>query len=350
MTSMLIFYLALALGISFLCSVLESVLLTVSLPFIYLKEQEGHPRASLLKKIKHNIDRPLAAILSLNTVAHTIGAAGVGSEATKLFGEVYFGVISAVLTLLILVFSEIIPKTIGALYWRKLALPAARIIQAFIIITYPLVILSEFLTRIFSRGKISGTVSREELAMLASLGTEEGVFDEMESKTIINLIQLKDIKAKDIMTPRTVIVAAKESLPAKEFFQSQEFLQFSRIPIYQENLDQITGYILKQDILEHLLAEPHDVSLFSKKRAIVTCYENISIPKVFEKLLVKKEHIALVINEYGGTEGIITMEDIIETILGLEITDERDTQTDMQELARELWKMRKNNNNLKKLN
>jgi CBS domain containing-hemolysin-like protein len=348
MTSILIFYLSLALGISFLCSVLESVILTVSLPFIYLKEQEGHSGASLLKKIKHNIDRPLAAILSLNTVAHTIGAAGVGSEATKLFGEVYFGLISAALTLLILIFSEIIPKTIGALYWRKLALPAARIIRVFIVITYPLVILSEYLTKAFSNRKLPDTISREELAMLASLGGEEGVFDEMESKTIINLIRLKEIKAKDIMTPRTVMVAAKESLPAKEFFQTPDFLQFSRIPVFRDNLDQITGYILKQDILEYLLAENKNEMLLAQKRPIVTCYENLNIPKVFEKLLIKKEHIALVINEYGGTEGIITMEDIIETILGLEITDERDTQTDMQQLARELWQKRQRSNNLKK--
>lgn len=346
---MLIFYLALALGISFICSVLESVILTVSLPYIYLKEKEGRAGAGTLKKIKHNIDRPLAAILTLNTIAHTIGAAGVGSEATKLFGEVYFGIISAALTLLILIFSEIIPKTIGALYWRSLALPAARIIRFFIIITYPLVIFSEFLTKVFSRGKVSGTVSREELAMLASLASEEGVFDEMESKTIINLIQLKDIKAKDIMTPRTVVVAAKETLTTTEFFQTPDFLQFSRIPIFQDNLDQTTGYVLKQDILEHLLAGNKDETLLSRKRPIVTCYENVSIPKIFERLIIKKEHIALIVNEYGGTEGILTMEDIIETILGLEILDERDIQADMQQLARELWQKRRNDNNLKKM-
>ncbi|PTN07707.1 hemolysin family protein [Mangrovibacterium marinum] len=348
MASMLIFYLTLALGISFLCSVLESVILSVSLPYIYLMEQQARPGAALLKKVKQNIDRPLAAILSLNTVAHTIGAAGVGAEATQMFGEVYFGLISAILTLLILIFSEIIPKTLGALYWRKLALPAARVIRVFIVITYPLVILSEFLTRFFSRGQTSDTVSREEVAMLASLGGEEGVFDELESQTIINLIQLKNLKAKDIMTPRTVLVAAKETLPASEFFQTPNYLQFSRIPVYEDNLDQITGYILKQDILEHLVADNNDITLASQKRPIVTCYENLSIPKVFEKLLLTKEHIALVVNEYGGTEGVITMEDIIETILGLEIVDERDTQTDMQQLARDIWQKRRKNINLKK--
>ena len=334
---MLLFYLLLALGISFLCSVLESVILSVSLPFIYLKEKEKHRSAALLKRIKTNIDRPLAAILTLNTVAHTIGAAGVGAEATKIFGEVYFGVVSAVLTLLILVFSEIIPKTVGALYWRNLALPSAQLIQAFIIITYPLVILSDLITKAFSQGKISGTVSREEIAMLASVGGEEGVFDELESNTIVNLIQLKDIKVKDVMTPRTVLTAAPETLSAKEFFEHSHFLQFSRIPVYHENIDKITGYVLKQDILEHLLEEENNNTLMQQKRSIITCYENISIPKLFEKLLVAKEHIALVVNEYGSTEGIVTMEDIIETILGMEIVDERDTQADMQQLARNRW-------------
>lgn len=345
---MLLFYLALALGISFLCSVLESVILSVSLPFIFLKENEGHRSAPLLKRIKNDIDRPLAAILSLNTVAHTIGAAGVGSEATKLFGEAYFGVISAILTLLILIFSEIIPKTIGARYWRQLALPAARVIQFFIFITYPLVIFSEFITKAFSKGKVSGTVSREEIAMLASVGGEEGVFDEMESKTIVNLIQLKDIKAKDIMTPRTVLVAAPENLDTKAFTETPQFLQFSRIPVFAENIDQITGYVLKQDIVEHLLTDQEIRTLQDEKRTIVSCYENINILKVFEKMLSKKEHIILVLNEYGGTEGIITMEDIIESILGMEITDERDTQIDMQELARERWRRRIKNTNIKK--
>ena len=341
---LLIFYLLLALGISFLCSILESVILTVSMPFIYLKEQEGHRSARALKKIKTNIDRPLAAILTLNTVAHTIGAAGVGSQATKLFGEIYFGLISAALTLLILVFSEIIPKTIGARYWRRLALPAAVVIRFFIIITYPLVILSEMITKTITRGNTSGSVSREEVAMLASLGSEEGVFDEMESKTIINLIQLKNVRAKDIMTPRTVLVAAPERISARDLFSEPRFLQFSRIPVYQSNIDQITGYVLKQDLMEHMLADGGKKTLSQEKRAIVTCYENISIPKLFEKLLLKKEHLALIINEYGGTEGIVSMEDIIETILGLEITDERDTETDMQQLARDRWYNRQKKN------
>lgn len=344
---MLLFYLLLALGISFLCSVLESVLLSVNFSYIYLKEQEGSHSAKILKKIKKQIDRPLAAILTLNTVAHTIGAAGVGSEATKLFGETYFGIISAVLTILILVFSEIIPKTIGAQYWRELSLPSARIIQILIVITYPLVLLTEFITKAISRGKRKQSVSREEVAMLASLGLDEGIFKETESKIIINLIRLRDIKVKDIMTPRTVMLAAPENMTLADFFGQETFFQFSRIPIYQESIDKVSGYILKQDVMEKLAAGESTQQLKSLRRDIVVSYENITVPVLFEKLLFKKEHIALIINEYGGTEGLVTMEDVIETILGLEITDEKDIQIDMQQLARDRWARRTKDINIK---
>ena len=345
---LLLFYLLLALGVSFLCSVLESVLLSVNFSFIYLKEQEGRPAAKILKKIKNQIDRPLAAILTLNTIAHTIGAAGVGSEATKLFGETYFGIISAILTFLILVFSEIIPKTIGARYWRELSLPSARLIQILIVITYPLVRLTQFITKAISKGKNKESVSREEVAMLASLGLDEGIFKETESKIIINLIRLREIKVKDIMTPRTVMLAAQETMPLPEFFGQESFFQFSRIPIYHETIDKITGYVLKQDVLEKLAARTSDETLQSLRREIVPCYENVTVPVLFEKLLLKKEHIALILNEYGGTEGLVTMEDILETILGLEITDEKDIQVNMQQLARDRWAKRTSNHNINK--
>ncbi len=338
--SMLLFYLFLALGISFLCSILEAVLLSVNFSFIYLKEQEGNQAATTLKNLKNKIDRPLAAILTLNTIAHTVGAAGVGAEATNVFGAAYFGIISAVLTILILVFSEIIPKTIGARFWRELSLPSARIIQVLIVIAYPLVLLTEFITRAISKNKPEQSVSREEVAMLASLGLDEGIFKETESRIIINLIRLRDIKVKDIMTPRTVMLAAPETMTLANFFGQESFFQFSRIPIYQESIDKITGYVLKQDVMEKLAAGATEDLLESHKREIVVCYENVTVPVLFEKLLFKKEHIALIINEYGGTEGLVTMEDVLETILGLEITDEKDIQTDMQQLARDRWAKR----------
>ena len=337
---LLIAYLLLALGVSFLCSIMEAVLLSVSMPYITKGVQEGKPSARALLVLKNKIDRPLSAILSINTVAHTVGAAGVGAQAVAIFGEVYFGLISAVLTILILVFSEIIPKTIGAQYWRTLALPSARIIQGMIYVSYPLVILAEFITRLFMNKDKPHSISREELSVMAQLGTKEGVFEENESKMIHNLIRLQSIKTRDIMTPRTVLMAAKEDISYEEFMHTREFMRYSRIPVYSESLDDITGYVLKTDALEKMAKDMHDVPIKEIKRPILIYYENFPVPRLFEQLLISKEHIALIIDEYGGTQGLVTMEDIIETILGLEIVDEKDTETDMQKLARRKWRLR----------
>lgn len=338
--TLLLFYLFLAIGISFLCSIAEAVLLTVSIPFVKTKEREGSKTAKRLKKMKTEIDRPLSAILSLNTIAHTVGAAGVGAQAAVVFGNAYFAVISAVLTILILVFSEILPKTIGAIYWRELAFPSTKLISFMIIVTYPLVILSEFITKIISKNKITHTVSREEISALTHIGTEEGIFDKQEGEIIHNLMRLKSIKIKDVMTPRTVVLAASEEMTLHEFFTKKEYLVYSRIPIYAHQKDHVTGYILKYDVLEKLALDEHTLKLKDIKRPIIVCYENFSLPKLFELLLTKKEHISLIVDEYGGMEGIATMEDIIETLLGLEITDEKDDQTDLQALAREKWRIR----------
>lgn len=340
--TLLIVYLFMALGVSFLCSILESVLLSTSMPFIQNKEAEGKSTASLLKKFKIEVDRPLSAILSLNTVAHTVGAAGVGAQAVKVFGETYFGVVSALLTLLILVVTEIIPKTIGALYWRDLALASARIIHFLIILTYPLVILSEFITRFISRNQKPLSVSREEMAMMASLGEEEGIFEESESKVINNMIKLKSIKIREIMTPRTVMVSADENMTLNEFYKKKEFLAYSRIPIYSGNVDNMRGYVLKDAILGKLADDNHNMKLGELNRPFIVVYENFPVPRVLEQLLIKKEHVALVVDEYGGTSGLVTMEDIIETLLGLEIVDESDQQTDMQKVAIEKWRSKRN--------
>jgi CBS domain containing-hemolysin-like protein len=338
--TLLLIYLILAIGISFLCSIAEAVLLIVSMPFLKTKEREGKKTASQLLNLKKDIDRPLSAILSLNTIAHTIGAAGVGAQAVVVFGNAYFGIISGILTLLILVFSEILPKTIGAIYWRELALPITKVISFMILITYPLVILSEFLTKLISKNKMIHTVSREEISALTHIGTEEGVFNEQEGKIIHNLMRLKSIKIKDVMTPRTVVLAASENMTLEEFFKHKEYLVYSRIPIYAHQKDHVTGYILKYDVLEKLAMDENNLQLKDIKRPIIVCYENFSLPKLFELLLTKKEHIALIVDEYGGMEGLATMEDIIETLLGLEITDEKDDQIDLQALAKEKWKIR----------
>ncbi len=338
---LLLFYLFLALFVSFLCSIMESVLLSTPASFLNVKKENGYKSAVTFIKLKKNIDRPLAAILSLNTVAHTIGAAGVGAQATKIFGEVYFGIISAILTLLILVFSEIIPKTIGARYWRKIALVSGKIINSMVIITYPLVIMSGYITKLFSKSKNELSVSREEISAMANIGTEEGVFEEKENKIIQNLIRLKNVKVTDIMTPRVVVTVADENMSLKEFLNKKEFLHFSRIPIYSKSHENITAYVFRQAVFEKLAEDETNLKLKDISREIVIAHEFQTLLNLWEVLLEKKEHIALIVDEYGGIHGIVTMEDIIETILGIEIVDERDQVIDMQQYARERWDERK---------
>lgn len=331
-------YLFLALSVSFLCSVLEAVLLSTPVSFIAMKEQEGAKNAPLMMHMKKDIDRPISAILSFNTIAHTVGSAGVGAEATRVFGDEWFGVISAILTILILVFSEIIPKTIGSYYWRQLAMTAAPIIRVMIILMYPLVWLSEFITKLVSADKQPLSVSREEVTAMVTVGTEEGVFESQEKDIIQNLFKLDNITVGEIMTPRTVVVAAQENTTLKEFYAEEEHRTYSRIPIYSENPDFITGVVLKQTVLENLAEDKFDMELREIRRPILSYDEETSVGDVWEEMLKGKEHIAQVRNEYGCFLGVVTMEDIIETIIGQEIVDEKDTVADLQEYAREKWK------------
>lgn len=342
---LLIFYLILALAVSFLCSITEAVILSVTAPFIRTQELKGKAAAKTLKELKVKIDRPLSAILSVNTVAHTVGAAGVGAQAVAVLGEAYFGLISAILTLLILIFSEIIPKTIGARYWRKLALPLAGVIKVMIYISYPLVLMSDVITRLISKNHKPPSISREEVAAIAHLGEKEGILEENESQIISNLVKLKAYKVNEIMTPRTVVVSAPEDLSIKEYMKVKKYFQFSRIPVYKDNSDNITGYILNSDVLDKITKQEFDLSLKDIKRSIMPFYENFSIPEIFNEFIVKKEHIALIINEHGGMEGVVTMEDIIESLLGLEIVDEKDIETDMRELAKKRWRIKRKNYN-----
>ncbi len=338
---LLIIYLFLALFVSFLCSVMESVLLSTPVSFLFVKEKNGNKSATVFIKLKNNIERPLAAILSLNTIAHTIGAAGVGAQATKMFGELYFGVISAILTLLILVFSEIIPKTIGARYWRRLAMVSGIIINTMVIIFYPLVKMTDYITKLFSKNINELSVSREEISAMADIGTEEGVFEEKENKIIQNLIRLKTIKVSEIMTPRVVVTVADENMSLEEFLIKKEFLHYSRIPIYSKNNENITGYVFRQTVFEKLAEEKTNLKLRDISRKIVVVHEFQTLLSLWEVLLKNKEHIALIVDEYGGMDGIVTMEDIIETLIGIEIVDERDRIIDMQQYARERWNERK---------
>ena len=331
---LIVLYFLGALSLSFLCSVLEAVLLSTPMSYISMRENQGSKTATLMKQYKNNVDRPVGAILSLNTIAHTIGSAGVGAESIKIFGEQYFGLISAILTLLILVLSEIIPKTIGASYWRSLAMPSTRIIRVLILITYPLVLLSELITKVFTPRGNQASMSREEVSAMVDVGTTEGIFRESESKLIKSCIALSGVKARQIMTPSIVVESACQDLTVKDF-QAKQSWSFSRIPVYAGDKDYITGYVLKDAVLKLLSEDQFHVKLSDLKRPILTFREEESVFQIWEKMLEKREHISVIIDEYGGLRGLVTMEDIIETMTGVEIVDEDDVAVDMQALAKE---------------
>ena len=341
----LIIYGVVSIFFSFLCSILEAVLLSITPTFINLKKKEGKAYAVNLEKLKKDIDKPLIAILTLNTVAHTVGAIMVGVQAEKAFGSGnnIVGIVSAIMTVLILVLSEIIPKTIGATHWKKLAGFSTRVLNLLIFIfKWTGVIWTlQLVTRIFGKGKHGESVfSREDFYTMTDIAHEEGVFKESESKVIKNLLNFKSILAKDIMTPRTVLKIAPENQNIKDFFENNKDLQFSRIPIYKEDSDDISGYILKDDLFRNVAEDNDQIKLGNLKRELLVVNRNVPIPNLFEKLVQEKEHIALVIDEYGSISGLVTMEDVIETLLGLEIMDESDRDSDMQQLARKNWEKR----------
>ncbi|SEA42773.1 CNNM domain-containing protein [Psychroflexus halocasei] len=330
---LLLLYLFIAIFISFLCSIMEAVLLSVPLSYLKTKSESGDKSADKMIELKDNIDKPLSAILSLNTVAHTVGAAGVGAQATVVFGEAYFGLVSAILTFLILVLTEIIPKTLGANFSRELVGFSAKVIKISIFLTYPLVLLSSVITKMLSRDKPQFSTSREEVSALASIGAQEGVFADKENKIIQNLIKLKSLTINSVMTPRTVAVTADENMTLKEFLENKDFLHFSRIPIYKDTRENITGYVFRELVFEKLAEDQFNLRLRDIKREIVVFSRNITLFDAWEVQLQKKEHISLIIDEYGGMDGIATLEDIIETLLGFEILDEKDKIEDMQKYA-----------------
>jgi CBS domain containing-hemolysin-like protein len=324
---------------------MEAVLLSVSPSFVARLEQEKHPVGDRLRRFKDNVDKPLAAILSLNTIAHTVGAAGAGAQAAAIFGDAYIGVISAILTFLILVVSEIIPKTLGAAYWRQLTPWVVRALRVTIWSMYPLVKLSDALTRWLTKKKEKTKVHREEFIALAELGAKEGVFHKYESRILNNLFCFRDVRTRDIMTPRTVLFALKENLTVKEALSKYAHLPFSRIPIYAEHLDQMTGFILKSEILR-AGRQNEEIALSEMRRPLMVVPDSLALHRLFKRFMDEKAQIALTVDEFGGTQGVVTMEDFIETLLGLEIVDEIDTVEDMQAMAREQWRKRARNLNL----
>ena len=340
--TLLIIYLLLTMGISFLCSLLESVLMSTPISYINMKEDEGDKNAALFLKLKQEPERPLGAILSLNTIANTLGAAAVGHQATALSGgDHWFGIISAGMTLLILVFSEIVPKSIGTSHWKNL-LWLSQLMQFLVYLLFPIVWLIGKLHNSISDEDPDTGISREEVSAMANMGEEEGVLDNSENKVIQNIIKLDDIKAYDIMTPRIVAAIAPESMTLKQFYKQEDLSHNSRIPVYSDSPEFITGYILRYDVLENLAEDKFDMRLKSIKRKIAAFHEETSVSDIWESLLKTRDQIALIIDDYGCFQGIITLEDIMETILGMEIIDENDTITDMQQYARERWLKRKN--------
>lgn len=337
---LLIFYLFLAICVSFLCSILEAVLLSTTPTYVTILQKKDEKTGSGLKKLKDDIDRPLSAILSLNTIAHTVGAAGVGAQAQIVFGNAYVTITSVVLTLLILVFSEIIPKTLGATYWKQLTPFSVWATRWLIFISYPLVLLSKGITRWLSSEDKQPTLSREEFSVMADQGFEEGIFEEGESKIFKNLIRFRSLKVKDIMTPRIVVVKFQENKTIKEALYSMDKIPFSRLPVFGENDEDVQGYVLKSDILLKMAEDEGGILLKDIKREVLVVPELISLKNLFDRFLEKQEHIAVVVDEYGGFSGVVTMEDVVETLLGMEIVDEIDTIEDMQKLARQNWKQR----------
>ena len=339
--ALLLFFLLGAMAISFLCSILEATLMSTPISYITMREEEGYKPAVRFKEYKQDSSRPIAAILSLNTIANTIGAAGVGHQATVVFGSGWFGLVSAVMTILILVFSEIIPKTIGTTRWKSLMGFATVMIRALIFIMYPLVLLIELLTRLITPKDAPETaVSRDEVSAMANVAEEEGDLEEDENTIIQNLISMDEVKAFDVMTPRVVCEIAPESMTLKAFYKNKRYRHHSRIPVYADNDEYITGYILRMEALQLMAEDKFDLTLGDIRRDVATFDEDTPLDQIWDEMLSKDEQIAIIINEYGSFQGILTLEDVIETLLGSEIVDENDTVRDMQQLARDKWKKR----------
>ena len=325
-----------SIELSAFCSMLEATLLSTPISFITGLEEQGVKGAERLKKLKQNPDRPISAILCLNTIANTVGASIVGSLVYEVYGDALVGIFSTIFTFAILFFSEIIPKTIGTSYWRSLAIPASAIINGMIFIAFPLVWVLEHFTRLISSKADQVSVSREDISAMVSVATEEEVIEKDEKKMIQNLLKLDEVTAHEIMTPSVVVEMVPGNMTIKEFYNSEN--THSRILIYDEDNDEyVTGYVLRQEVLEKMAEDNFNSTLNDIIRPIMTFKEEDSVADIWEKLLEKKEHISAILDEYGSLRGIVTMEDVIETMLGHEIVDEKDEVVDMQEYAKEQW-------------
>nr|WP_227671386.1 hemolysin family protein [Psychrobacter sp. 72-O-c] len=337
----LMLFVLIAIGISFICSLAEAALLTMTPSYIADVQESNPKKADMLRRLKvDNIDQSLAAILTLNTMAHTLGSIGAGAQATIVFGSAWFGVFSAIMTFAILIFSEIIPKTLGTMYWRQLSGLVTYFVRGIIVILYPIIWLSERLTRFLVRGKEANVFSRREFSALASIGEEAGQIDPLEARIIRNLLAFGAIKVEDIMTPRSVMLAFEQTKTIAEVMADRPKLTFSRLPIYDGELDNITGFVLKTDMLlakvNHAMHKP----LTQFQRDITYVFSKMKLFDLLDLMLKNRIHIAITVGEYGEVKGLVTLEDVFETLLGLEIVDEIDRVEDMQALARQMMDRR----------
>jgi CBS domain containing-hemolysin-like protein len=331
---LLILYFLAAVIISFICSVLESVLLSVNMPYISVLEKERPKVGELLKSHKINISKSIASILILNTIANTLGAAAVGAQAEHVFGSSAVFWVSVVLTFAILFFAEIIPKTIGATYWKVLAPMAAYVIQFFIWITYPMILMTLFVTNRIKKGDEGMSLTKEELLESALLSEDEGVLDEQESDIIENILKLDEIKVHDILTPRSVVFALEGDRKIKDIIANEpDVFKYSRIPVYEGNIENVTGMILTKQLFKQAL-EDNSILLKEIQKDIYRINEQVPVSWALDLFIEKKEHMFLVLDKYDQVEGIVTLEDCVETILGVEIVDESDAHDDMRELAK----------------
>lgn len=338
---LLVVYILLALLFSFACSVAEAVLLSITPSYVAGLKEKKPKLAATLKKLKQdNVDRSLAAILTLNTIAHTVGAIGSGAKAVVVFGNAWFGVFSAIMTLLILFLSEIIPKTLGAVYWRKLAKVTAVFVNGLIFLLYPLIIVSELLTKFISGGKGVHVFSRDEFVALADIGNKAGHIKDHESRILKNLFRADTLFAEHIMTPRTVVRSASRDLSVDELLADEKFNSFSRVPLFKDNVDDSSTFVLKDDVLLAKAQMKGESKLSEYEIPLKTVPAEMQIPALLDFFLNERVHICLVVGEYGGMLGVVTLEDVVETLLGMEIMDEKDHIENMQEYARKRWQQR----------
>jgi len=337
--TLLFIYLAIAIGVSFLCSILEAVLLSITPSFVEQMQTKKPKHGLVLAKVKTRLEESLASILILNTFAHTMGAAGVGAQAIGIFGEKWETMIAVLLTLVILYFSEIIPKTLGATFWRSLAIPSAFVITWLVKIVYPLVWLSTRLTHSFKRDK-ANEITREEIIALASLGYKDGSLFSQENEYLSNILNLRELHTGDVFTPRTVVHMLHQDITVTAALNHEQTQQFSRIPVYGKTIDDITGKVIKGDLYEAERNGHGDEPISNFVVTLAAVSEKLPVQQLLDMFIKNHVHIYSVEDEYGQTSGVVTLEDAIETLLGREIVDESDTVTDMQALARDKYRER----------